>query len=265
MNVSADLRKRVEDKITWCIEVCEKKYNQAFRRPKVTYNKRGTTAGVANYHEWTIDLNAVLLIENGEAFINRTVVHEWAHLVTDQVYPEAHRPTSNNAHSYFRTKRVKRSPHGTQWQSVMRVLGADPSRCHSYDVANVQRKVDMPFVYKCNCRSHIPFSLKRHNKHQAGVLINPISGGYRCSRCKTQLTFVKKEGSTVSIPKAVVTSNTVPLGGRFKSKLDIARHIMKFSNGKSRQQLISEMVAEAGCTPAGAATYYSKLKAEMGL
>lgn len=264
MNVSADLRKRVEDKITECIAICEKKYGQSFRRPKVTYNKRGTTAGTANYRTWTIDLNAVLLIENGETFINRTVVHEWAHLVTDQVYPEAHHPTSNSAHSYFRTKRAKRSVHGTQWQSVMCVLGVDPSRCHSYDTSSVERKRAAPFIYRCNCRENIPFTLHKHNKHQASVIAMGIErGGYRCRSCRVTLKFVRKEGAAVT--QQMVTSNAIPLGGKFKSKLDIARHIMKFSNHKTRQQIIQEMIKEAGCTVAGAATYYAKLKAEMSL
>jgi hypothetical protein len=51
----------------------------------------------------------------------------------------------------------------------------------------------------------------------------------------------------------------------FKTKLDLARHIMKFSRGKSRAQLIAELVNEGGCTIAGAATYYAKVKQELGL
>lgn len=90
--ITTEIRNRVTTKIQHGIDLAKRRYNVDIRMPTVVYTKRGTTAGTANYRTWTINLNPVLLVENTDKFIERTVPHELAHLICDLVYPHAHRP-----------------------------------------------------------------------------------------------------------------------------------------------------------------------------
>ena len=114
--LNAAIKARVEAKVAECIATVERKYNVTFRKPVISYNVRGTTAGKAFYTRWIVDFNPVLLAENVEEFLEDTVPHEVAHLATELIYPHAHR-------GGFGTKR---RPHGSEWKSIMRSLGADP-------------------------------------------------------------------------------------------------------------------------------------------
>lgn len=129
----------------------------------VRFTVRGTCAGKANYMHRYVNFNPVLLEENGQAFIDRTVVHEVAHIVTDAVH---WRPTR---------------AHGKEWRSVMRKLGvSEPTRCHSYDVSNARVRTVRRFTYKCGCASH-ELTTVRHNKILRGY-------GYTCQNCGQALT-----------------------------------------------------------------------------
>lgn len=52
-----------------------------YPEPKISYQQRGTTAGTAWLQDWEIRLNPVLLLENGQEFIDEVVPHELAHLL----------------------------------------------------------------------------------------------------------------------------------------------------------------------------------------
>ena len=126
-----------------------------YPEPKVSYRQRGTTAGTAHLSQWEIRLNAVLLTENGQPFIDDVVPHELAHLLV-----------------YRQFGRV--SPHGSQWRWMMEeVLGVPASRTHAFDVASVQGKT---FGYRCNCQLH-RLTVRRHNK------ILRKESEYRCKKC----------------------------------------------------------------------------------
>lgn len=130
-----------------------------YPEPKITYRQRGTTAGTAHLTQWEIRLNAVLLTENGQQFIDEVVPHELAHLLV-----------------YRQFGRV--SPHGKEWQWMMeQVLGVSANRTHSFNVLSVQGKM---FAYHCDCQVH-QLSLRRHNK------IMRKESEYRCKYCGKQL------------------------------------------------------------------------------
>lgn len=114
-------------------------------------------------------LHPAALAYYGEEYVERTVVHEFAHLVQRQNYPMS-------------------KPHGKEWKSVMRNLGVEPSRCHSYDLEKALkacgskptgRKVKT-FTYKCNCQEH-QLTAIRHNRVVKGTQT------YHCKKCKTTL------------------------------------------------------------------------------
>ena len=113
-------------------------------------------------------------MENGDEFIEDTVPHEFAHLVTYALY--------GTDRDYKGHRRVK--PHGSQWQRVMRLLGYKPTRCHNFDVKPA-RKVASKYRYSCGCKEYFLTAI-RHNKILSG------KSSYSCTRCKRELVRMAK-------------------------------------------------------------------------
>lgn len=235
------IKQRVEAKIQQCIATIEQKYNVKFKKPAINYDLRGTTAGMAHYKKWVVNFNPVLLSENTEAFLGRTVPHEIAHLATELIYPHAHVATWGK----------KRSPHGIEWASIMTTLGAPVSRCHSYDVTNAKVKRKTTYKYVCG-GCGVPFSLgpKRHAALQNGKVLWHT----KCGKVRGKLVF-----DSVQFPNATVatTKIVVPTG---ETKLAKCYRLFQQYTGYSRKEMINAFVREAGCTEAGAGTYYATCK-----
>ena len=159
-------RASVITKIKEGIAIAEKHYGITIRMPTIHFAKRGTVAGTANYGKWMLNFNEVLLNENFDTFIETTVPHELAHLVDHQVNGSLHNMLD------CRGRRMKRQPHGINWQNVMRVLGAEPNRCHNYDVSNARARKPQTRTlhnYQCTgCKSILTMGATRHNNMQAG-------------------------------------------------------------------------------------------------
>lgn len=255
MEVTAEMKAKVEAKLRECITIAERTYNTTIKFPTVRYDLRGTTAGWAHYSTWSVNFNAVLMVENFESFLENTVPHEIAHLITDQVYPEAHKrgaPTMTR-NGVFR--RGKRSPHGAEWQSVMRVLGCEPRRTHDYDTSNARIRERKSYTYKCNgCGAEMQLGPKRHAREQSSP------GSYwhsSCGRYTGKLTLVtsKLPAATVHAKPAAPAAPKAGTG----SKLERCYNTYKAHPTLSRAQLIQHFI-QLGCTPAGAATYYVTCK-----
>ena len=138
-----------------------------YPEPSINYQQRGTTAGSAYCSLWQIRLNARLLLENGQRFIDEVVPHELAHLLV---------------HRHF--GRVE--PHGKQWQYMMeKVLNVSANRTHRFDIISVQGKT---FPYRCSCQQHM-LTIRRHNRIQRGET------EYRCRQCREILQPAKDEGA----------------------------------------------------------------------
>ena len=245
--ITEAIQKRVNTKIDQCIATIEKKYNVKFKKPAVHYDVRGTTAGKAWYKKWVVGFNAVLLKENVDNFIARTVPHEIAHLATELIYPHAH----------IRVGRQKRSPHGAEWASIMTALGADASRCHSYDVENARVKRRITYAYKCaGCGADLNLGPKRHAALQRGTLIwhSP------CGSARGRLTLVTDTKAPVVVKPVVPVVKpakvAVPAG---ETKLAKCYRLFENYPGYTRAEMINVFVQEVDMTPAGAATYYAKL------
>lgn len=266
MQVTAEMKEKVNAKLRECIAIANKRYNIDLKFPTVVYMKRGTTAGTANYRTWTIDINPVLLVENFDDMLNDTVPHELAHLITDTVYPEAHEsgPMVRTRRGW---KRGKRSVHGAEWQSVMRVLGVNPSRTHNYDTTNARTREKTSYDYKCNCCGAIlKMGPKRHATEQR------MPGHYThgaCGRARGKLTLVAKTPSATVHAKPVLPmmnlhqhvppapKSTAPETG---SKLARCYEIYKTYPTMARKDLIQQFVTRVGCTAAGASTYVANCK-----
>lgn len=241
------MKERVNAKLRECIAIANRKYNVDIQFPTVVYEKRGRVAGTANYGTWTIDLNPVLLSENFEAMLADTVPHEMAHLITDTVYPHAHQ----------RGLGQKRSPHGAEWKSVMRALGCEPTRCHSYDTTNAAVRTKASYEYTCNCCGvSLKLGPKRHAREQRTPGFYSHS---KCGRTAGKLTLVGKQAPATVHTKPKSTSAPAPKAPGGESKLAKCYGVFKSHPTLARSSMITHFI-HLGCTPAGAATYYASCK-----
>jgi SprT protein len=133
-------------------------------RPQIRFDLRGLTAGqlrIDHQGRCIIRYNPALLLRHGEDFLRRTVPHETAHFLAYRLHGRGIRP------------------HGPEWQAIMRRLGADPERCHDYDVDGLAARRLHYFAYHCDCGEHQLSSI-RHNKIRRGA-------SYLCRRCGSGL------------------------------------------------------------------------------
>jgi SprT protein len=131
---------------------------------EIRFDQRGRAAGQARFGlrtPWVIRYNPILLAENPREFIAETVPHEVAHVAAFARYSDHIRP------------------HGREWQAIMRHLGAEPRRCHDYDVTATSHRKVRRFDYHCDCRDHQLTSI-RHNRVLAGQT-------YICRSCAQPL------------------------------------------------------------------------------
>ncbi len=266
MRVTIKVKADVTSAIKRCIGIAETKYGRKFAMPTVIYRKRGTVGGTANDARYEIDLNPILLMENLDVFIDRTVVHEFAHLVDGIMNP--HTRETRIVRTRRGLGRSKRDIHGATWKNIMRLFGAEPSRCHSYDVTNARVKNKAPRDHKwvCGCgRGEINLTAKKHARMMElasnGVLRDGTFGGWyarghtyrRCGKYSYVATAPVARVANVAAPKP-----RAPRTGT--TKLDKCRRV--WNPGHTRAANIVAFIEE-GCTPAGAATYYAKIKKEF--
>ena len=137
--------------------------------PIITFDLRGRAAGqfVRQGKIKKLRFNKPVLEKYTEKFVDRTVPHEWAHLVAREI----------NKH------RIK--PHGKEWRTVCYMLGMeDVTIYHDYEVEPV-RKVET-FTYACGCSELHKLTKVRHNRALRGAV-------YKCSVCNQILVRVEND------------------------------------------------------------------------
>lgn len=146
------------------LEQARRHFRSPIPAPEVRFDLRGKAAGqvrMAPGRVWQIRYNPVLLAREGDAFLTQTVPHEVAHLIAFALFGRDIRP------------------HGEEWQGVMRHLGAEPRRCHSFAVDDLPARRLRRFDYHCACRTH-QLTSTRHYRAQAGQT-------YTCVACRGTL------------------------------------------------------------------------------
>ena len=262
MNLSIHIKHRVTAKLEQSIALIKAKYGVSLTMPEVRYDLRGTTAGQAFYKTWIIRLNAVLLLENVDDFIERTVPHELAHLACDKIYPEAH----------IRIRGAKREPHGLRWQEIMRALGvSEVTRCHSYDTTNskVIKSNSRQVPWHCSACDHkFLLTPQKSEKQRAG-----LSRAYhRACPGSTLVEKQTKETTVANIIKmpeplrpmrmAAQPAAPAPAASAVVSKLAQCKVIYAANASLTRAEVIVLFMEQAGCTKAGASTYYQTCKSQ---
>lgn len=271
-DLTPEIREQVEQKLKSLVEFAETHFNYSRGMPTLKYDVRGRVAGYAYVNENLIRFNRTLLVENVDKFIEQTVPHEFAHLVDYYLHP------SNFDRGVGQRKR---SIHGPTWKRIMMAFGANPSRCHSYDTSRSRRRT-RAYRWTCSeCGNVMDLGPKRHRNminfenfynptvcrnHRDHAVYVYTDNDIKFMRSLKNTMDKRKEryystaASTATSPKRTKISFTIDK----QSKLQKCRMIMKMNHTRfSRKEMISAFVTNADCTPAGAATYYAKLKKEF--
>lgn len=142
-------------------------YGRVFPAIPVRFDLVGRAAGMYQVRgrQRVIRYNPYVFALYPRDSLEVTVPHEVAHYVTDML---------------FGMGRVR--PHGAQWQSVMRAMGADPRVTAAYDLSGIPVRRQRRFVYRCACREH-RLSACRHNRIRSGAT------RYSCRACGGELFY----------------------------------------------------------------------------
>jgi SprT protein len=158
-----DIQDLLTEKTKKCFDLANQKLSRSYGYPRVDFDLRGTTAGVAYTLSNIIKYNLGIAKENLEHFLNTTVPHEVAHIIADR---------------YFGVRCV----HGQKWKMIMRnVFNLEPKRCHSYNVQNHRVRKTKLYLYPCACSCGCKVGAKHHNMIQKKV------GFFTCRRCRSKL------------------------------------------------------------------------------
>lgn len=247
-------KQRITDKVKWCVQKISDHYGVHMSMPTIRYDLRGRTGGQAWYTQNVVKFNNGLVNDNIERYISNTVPHEVAHLAVELIYPEAHR----------RGYRQKRQPHGPRWKEIMGVLGASAERCHDMDVSKVARKRTK---YTWKCKTHgttMELGAKRHATQKRYIASGYPTGYSVRGTCGRHCHYEHVSGRKPAPAVRMAAQDTGTTNTSTGSKLDQCRAIMRNNRTSSRAALINMFVNQAGCTTAGAATYYAKIKQEIG-
>ena len=244
MELTSELKQRAIKTVREYTDVANRNFGTNIPMPSVKFDKRGTTAGTANYARHEVNLNAGLFVRNVDDFLKTTVPHEVAHLVAFQVYQKG------------RGRSI--SAHGSEWKNVMYIFGVPANRCHSYDVSEVkQHKTLVRISYKCGCKTH-EVTNATHKKIQAGHT-------YRCRLCKQSLVLATTAVKPVAAPivKAPVVKApklSAAVGSKKERSLELYAMYMELG----REMIIAMFMQELDMTKAGASTYYANAKKAFG-
>jgi SprT protein len=273
--LTVEQKQTVINRVNHFVEFANDHFNVKMELPFVRFEKRGTTAGTANRVSWEVNFNAGLMVDNFDLFMNDTIPHEVAHLVTDYVY-------GAQVKGFVRTRsgirKARRESHGKHWKSVMATFGVDPTRCHDMDVSKVAQHTGK-HLYCCSaCGTEMVLTQTRHNKQQRGRANYSHTG---CNRAK--LNYVRAVGKVSMLeaydnkvpdfmnkpapkkpdaPKAERPARS-PAG----TKIGRAMEVYMGNFGKSRQDIITLLVEEFAAdniTRVQAAGYYQNCKKKAG-
>jgi SprT protein len=110
--------------------------------PEIRFDLRGRAAGQFCLRRGALQLrfNNALFARYFDENLAQTVPHEVAHFLVYALF------------SQYGKKRVR--PHGPEWQSMMRLLGATPETRHRFSLDGIPVRREQRFAWNCDCRTH---------------------------------------------------------------------------------------------------------------
>ena len=249
LNVTAEQKAIVREKVADLILLANTKLGADVPVPVVKYTKRGTVAGTAEIGQNAINLNAVLLVENFDDFLVSTIPHEVAHMIDYALHPE------NFEVGYGQ----KRSVHGPTWKRIMRAIGANPSRCHSYDTSNskVKRQNNkQSFVWVGTCGCEMTLGPKRHKNMLSGNRRYFVRGHRGCD-----YTHKQDDGATARPMKRSEDPTLT------KAQRDALKSFEEFSKpgGEYERSLWKDVSKTSGSMKDRAAKVYKQAGGQRGV
>jgi SprT protein len=159
--IDAQQQQHVRTTTLECLQRAETLFELEHRPVPVSFDLRGRAAGMyrVRRNQAVIRYNPYIFSRYFNHGLQATVPHEVAHCITDRIFGLAN---------------VR--PHGKEWQTVMRALGAEPRASMHLDLAGIPLRLQRRFAYQCDCTVH-QLSSCRHNKIAAG------KARYLCRRC----------------------------------------------------------------------------------
>lgn len=261
MNIA---KKQIKAKILECLDAAREQFGSNLKYEDITikFTTAGQAAGRASCRlqrltRTAFDFGLMFQLEaydlDSNEFLNRTVPHEVAHLVC---YEQPHLGKSHNA----------------GWVRVCRALGGSGARTHQEVLSKAKYKTQ--YLYRTDRGVEHKLGAVRHRKIQNGAVyigrgndriakehfVRVISGDeHREHHQKKVAAHAASKGAEPKVPTRKPARKRMASSGT-PSKLDRCRQV--YIHGASRQSNIDAFVA-VGCTTAGAATYYAKIKKEM--
>jgi len=191
--INAEQQAKVVQRVGYYIEMASDLYEQKFSDIDVVFNLRGKAAGMYRCYspksarhrllnvlgaasrpiKREIRFNPWLFAKYPEDSYDNTIPHEVAHYLSDCLYG---------------LNRIK--PHGHEWKSIMRNLGAEPTVRGSYTLEGIPVRNIKRYGYACACRQ-VQLTSYRHQKIQKGTQ------QYRCRDCNEILTPICKGAELV--------------------------------------------------------------------
>ena len=164
--ITSNQQQQVTNRVANLLQQCQQHFNQPFKPIEIRFDLRGKTSGmyVVRNKQQYLRFNPLIFSKYFEVSLNNTVPHEVAHYVS---------------HVLFGIKNIR--PHGKEWKSIMKMLGAEPQVTGNYDLSGIPVKRQRRFRYVCDCTAH-ELTTVRHNR------ILSRKSQYFCRKCKGKLT-----------------------------------------------------------------------------
>lgn len=159
--LSTDIYTKIDAKIDWCYSIARRYYRRWIPSCTFSCDLRGTTAGLSLYGLNHIRLNAQMILEHTDHFIDNYVPHEVAHAIVDSLTPD-------------------QPPHGDHWRSVMGLFDVEPRVRHPYPAEHLLLRKLTKYQYKCKCEEPAVLTSIIHNRIERGER-------YVCVVCKQKL------------------------------------------------------------------------------
>ena len=155
-------------------------------------------------------------------------------------------------------------------------FGHAPERCHNLDVTRARvstRRTTRIHVWKCGCgEGKVVITPAKHKRmlQTAHTGYGVYQRGHTANRCgvytyhgiEGQETKPVTVAKPITQPRVQLTEEAKPVS-TYRTKMDHCRAIFAMRLLASRKDIIASFINEAGCTKAGAATYYATLKKEV--
>lgn len=166
--INDDQTRQVVDTTLSCLCRAEALYDLPHQPIPVQFNLRGRAVGMYRVSGRTavIRYNPYIFSRYFDHGLHTTVPHEVAHYIADRVWGLA---------------RIR--PHGIEWRSVMRKLGAEPAASACFDLNGLPVRRQRRFTYRCDCDTH-EITACRHNRISKG------RARYHCRQCGAALVVV---------------------------------------------------------------------------